>query len=189
MGRKRAGSQRFFKVAAGKIDGRNGPGSQPCQRRQRGQSARSLFIKGRNSGLLRSSTKGEKVHSHKRCPLFLALLETIPNPSRENGPSTTFCFVPSGETGQVVDESHKYQHKILPENLFVCKDQRPLSLARLAIWHHGNAGWGQSSYATGVGQAESNQPAQNPKKANFFSRLNNKMNGPMPRGPSRGIVQ
>ena len=88
----------------------------------------------------------------------LAKQETIPNPS------TTFCLVPSGETRQEVGESHKYQKKVVSENLFVCKDQWPLSLAKLAKRHYGNAGWGQSSYATGEGPAESNQPAQNPKK-------------------------
>ena len=65
----------------------------------------------------------------------------------------------------------------------VCKDQRPLSLAWLATWHYGNAGWDQSSYATVKARPNPTSLLRIHKKANFFSRLNNKMNGPCPGDP------
>ena len=94
---------------------------------------RSLFIKGINPGLFRSSTKGRKGRSPNRWPSlsgalqnlhlmssFLALLSKKIHsklPLRE-WPSTTCCLFLSGERRQGTDDNHDCPNKTHPEQLY-----------------------------------------------------------------------
>ena len=92
---------------------------------------------------------------------------------------------------QVVDESQKYQRKNHPEIPSVCKDQQPLYLPGLP-----NGTTKMLNMASHHTQRRKTRPNPTsllripPKKKPISSaELKKKMDGPMPRGPSRGILQ
>ena len=121
----------------------------------------------------------------------LAKQENHSKPHQREWPLTTFCLVPSDEKKQVIDESHTYQNEsTLPRKPF--RLQRSAATFSCQACHMAlRKCWMGPVIIRNGGRPGRIQPArsESQKKANFFSRPNNKMNGPMPKRPRRGIIQ
>ena len=148
---------------------------------------RSLLIKGRNSGLLRSSTKGCKVQSQKRWPSlsralqnlhlmssFLTLLSKKPfqtPPERKTGPEQHFVSFPQVRRGKQLMRATDIETKSTPNSLPFAQISGHFFLPGLP--HGATEMLDGASHHTQRRKTRPNPTSllRVPVKANFLSRL------------------
>ena len=110
----------------------------------------------------RCNPKGDGHHHRVHCrtyigfPPFFGLNQQKPvaNSARENGPQQHFVSFPQVRRGKKLMRAIDIETKSTPKPFPLAQISGHFFLSSFPyIWHHGNDGWGQSSFAAEVGLA------------------------------------